>query len=45
MVGQVTDVIEWAALGLAAISAEWAMIGLTVDLAKFLYSNFNYKDM
>ena len=31
MVGQFTDVTELDVLALAAIIAEWAMIGLTAD--------------
>ena len=44
MVGQVKDVTEQAVLGLAAIIAERAMIGLAADL-KIYTINLNHKDM
>ena len=40
MVGQVTDVTEQDVLALAVIIAQSAMIGLTVDVTKFLYNKF-----
>ena len=40
VVREVTDVTEQDVLALDAIIAEWAMIGLTADVTKFLYNKF-----
>lgn len=40
MIEQVIDVTEWAMPVLAAIIAGWAMIRLTANVTKFLYTKF-----
>ena len=45
VVGQVTDETEQDALALAAIIAEWVMIGLTADVTNFYTLSLNHKDM
>ena len=44
VVGQVTDVTEWAVQALVAIIVEWALIELTADVTKFLYNKFESQE-